>query len=166
MNRPTARRGIAYTEVVVATCVFSIALSGLGATIVAQEKLMRAIERRTYVLTPIHCRADLYLDDSSHIAADVHDTSLEPRNTIEALSCYHLDKLAADGETVPVHGLVTAIDARRDEWAEGRSIERPQLINLGTGTGSSSPTRFSVDRDVHEVSQSFDGSSLEVTLEP
>lgn len=47
------RRGTAYIEAIVASVVFAITMTGLCATIVAQEKLMRAIEQRVHVVAPV-----------------------------------------------------------------------------------------------------------------
>ncbi len=45
--------GFTSLEVVVAVAVFGVALSGLGATIISQLRMMQAIERRVYVLAPM-----------------------------------------------------------------------------------------------------------------
>jgi len=44
------RRGTSYLEVTIASVVFALTLTGLGATFVSQERLMQAVERRVSVL--------------------------------------------------------------------------------------------------------------------
>jgi hypothetical protein len=58
---PPPRRGLAYIEAVVASFVFALTLAGLGATMMAQEKLMRNLEHRAYVMTLVSSTRQLQL---------------------------------------------------------------------------------------------------------
>lgn len=161
-SRPKLRRGLAYTEAVTASVVFAICLSGLGATMVAQEKLMRAVERRVYVLSPIRC--DVQLDLSSGVVvATADDGSLEPLDDVEALTRYHVDKLGA-----PSRRLMSAVDARVDLWPSGgRWIGRPLLVTTGMGNDGSVPEEFDLAYDVAQVDDPYLGdgdSEMTVTM--
>jgi hypothetical protein len=133
-NRSTAlpaRRGVAYIEVIVAFVVFALTIAGLGATIVSQEKLMRGIERRDYVLVLVPSNQQMELnpgaDGSWFIKAPHPRTGLPP---IEASAVDHM----ADDALGAAPSLLTVIEGPGDHWPGAEvSTEPPRIHSVRMG---------------------------------
>jgi hypothetical protein len=140
MLRAAARRsGSAYVEVVVASVVFALTLTGMGATMVAQEKLMRSIERKsraTAVFVPTAEQISIRLNQSTSEYADpAIFVAVQQRGLpyvkglrIEGVLAEHGQKLG------PANHLVKVLEAPVGEWpslgSPGTDAERLVLSDV------------------------------------
>jgi hypothetical protein len=144
-SRSGHRRAFAFAETVVASVLFGIMLTGIGATMGAQEKLMRAIELRMYVMTPANHGVKLTRQaiqdppDPFWPVARV-DTGEEPGAdpmhglTTESLAYQMMARNDLNVALGPVPRVLDVADRRPERWPEGeppsRSILPPRIERL------------------------------------
>jgi hypothetical protein len=124
---------MAYLEVVVASLIFALTLAGVGATVIAQEKLMRALEQRAYVLVPADRRVELALVHGS--ASD----AFWPMGRLEATAPTQADLETIQGAAYgnmarsdlgALPRVLHAFDRRADRWPQsGRSLDSPRIVS-------------------------------------
>jgi hypothetical protein len=124
MRRPAARPrgGFSYIEVVVASVVFAITTMGLGATMVAQEKIMRAVESRCHVVVPLSCTLRVTASGGGYVATVEDALPVLPpaERTVLGRVPYWLDRLYG-----PTPATLVTLEGRADLVPEAGHVVRP-----------------------------------------
>lgn len=129
------RRGMLYLEAVVASLVFALTLAGLGASLVAQEKLMRAVEQRAYVLVRSDRRAELVRveDDPSPggfwETAKLDATSVSAVPEAEVGSSIEWRAYGLMERLGRPPAILEVVDNRPDRWPDaGRGVQSLRIV--------------------------------------